>query len=83
MKKGLIFTSQFMGPNMGVIEDNAQHYSVNGNVYSKRVELVFMGQEFSVCDAISVRKGLLPKEIITLMFSKNEKLFALRNFNLK
>ncbi|MCK0188709.1 hypothetical protein [Arenibacter sp. F20364] len=74
---------QFLGPNMGVIEDNANTISVNGNIYSKRVELIFMGQEFSVCDAISVPEGSLDEGTYTLNVFENEKLLATSEFQLK
>tara|TARA_R110000868_G_scaffold335536_1_gene596385 strand:- start:326 stop:595 length:270 start_codon:yes stop_codon:yes gene_type:complete len=74
---------QFLSPNMGVIEDNANTISVNGNIYSKRVELVFMGQEFSVCDAISVPEGSLAEGTYTLNVFENEKLLATSEFQLK
>jgi len=48
---------QFLGPTMGVIEDNANTISVNGNVYRKGVEAVFMGQEFKVCEVVTVPEG--------------------------
>jgi hypothetical protein len=52
-------------------------------VYSKRVELVFMGQEFSVCDAISVPEGSLGEGTYTLNVFENEKLLATSEFQLK
>lgn len=74
---------QFLGPTMGVIEDNANTISVNGNVYSKRVEFVFMGQEFSVCEAITVPEGSLVEGVYTLNVFEDERLLASSEFHLK
>ncbi|WP_086475770.1 MULTISPECIES: hypothetical protein [Arenibacter] len=74
---------QFLGPNMSVIEDNANTISVNGNVYSKRVQLVFMGEQFNVCDAISMPEGSLEEGTYTLNVFEDEKLLASTEFQLK
>jgi hypothetical protein len=74
---------QFLGPNMGVIEDNANIISVNGNIYSKRVELVFMGDEIVVCDFISIPEGSLAEGTYTLNVFEDEKLLATSEFQLK
>lgn len=74
---------QFLGPNMGVIEDNANTISVNGNIYSKRVELIFMGEEISVCDFITVPESSLQAGTYTLNIFEDEKLLATSEFNLK
>lgn len=74
---------QFLGPTMGVIEDNANTISVNGNVYSKRVEFVFMGQEFNVCDVITVPEGSLGEGVYTLNVFEDERLLATSEFHLK
>ncbi len=74
---------QFLGPDMRVIEDNANTLSVNGNVYSKKVELLFMGDELNVCDFISVREGTLEAGIYTLNVFEDERLLATTEFELK
>src|SRR5690606_25795421 len=74
---------QFLGPTMAVIEDNANTISVNGNVYSKRVEFVFMGKEFNVCDAITVPEGSLGEGTYTLNVFEDERLLATSEFHLK
>lgn len=74
---------QFLGPQMGVIEDNANTISVSGNVYSKRVELIFMGEEMSVCDYITVPEGSLDPGQYTLNVFEDEKLLASTTFQLK
>lgn len=74
---------QFLGPEMGVIEDNANTVSVSGNVYSKRVELIFMGEEMSVCDYITVPEGSLDPGQYTLNIFEGEKLLATTTFQLK
>lgn len=74
---------QFLGPNMQVIEDNANTIFVNGNTYSKRVELLFTGQEMSVCDFITIPEGSLPEGTYTLNIFEDEKLLASSEFQLK
>ncbi|MEM7380674.1 hypothetical protein [Poritiphilus flavus] len=74
---------QFLGPNMNVIEDNANTISVNGNIYSKRVELIFMGEEINVCDFISIPEGSLQEGTYTLNVFEDEKLLATSEFQLK
>lgn len=74
---------QFLGPTMGVIEDNANTISVNGNIYSKRVEFVFMGKEFNVCEVITVPEGSLGEGTYTLNVFEDERLLATSEFHLK
>lgn len=74
---------QFLDPNMMVIEDNANIISVNGNTYSKRVELICTGEEFSVCDFITIPKGSLLPGRYTLNVFEDEKLLSSAEFNLK
>jgi hypothetical protein len=74
---------QFLGPNMGIIEDNANVISVSGNVYSKRVTLIFKGEEMSVCDFITVPEGSLSQGTYTLNVFEDEKLLATTEFQLK
>jgi hypothetical protein len=74
---------QFLGPNMGVIEDNANIISVNGNIYSKRVELISTGEELSVCDFITIPEGSLDPGTYTLNVFENEKLLSSSEFHLK
>ncbi|GGD51856.1 hypothetical protein GCM10011361_18200 [Muriicola marianensis] len=74
---------QFLGPNMGIIEDNANVISVNGNIYSKRVTLIFRGEEMSVCDFITVPEGSLLDGTYTLNVFEDEKLLSTTEFQLK
>ena len=74
---------QFLGPDMAIIEDNASLVAVNGNVYSKKVELVFTGEEMSVCDFITVPEGSLGEGIYTLNVFEDEKLLSTSEFRLK
>jgi uncharacterized protein YoxC len=74
---------QFLGPNMSVIEDNATTVSVGGNTYSKRVEIVYLGKELSVCDAITVPEGSLEEGIYTLNVFEDERLLSSTEFQLK
>lgn len=74
---------QFLGPNMSVIEDNANSISVNGNVYSKRVQVVFNGKGFNVCDVITVPEGSLLEGTYTLNVFERDRLLASSEFQLK
>lgn len=74
---------QFLSPNMKIIEDNANVISVNGNIYSKRVELVYRGEELSVCDFITIPEGSLEEGTYTLNVFEDEKLLATSEFQLK
>lgn len=74
---------QFLGPDMRVIEDNAMTISVNGNVYSKRVEILFVGDELNVCDYITVPEGSLNPGMYTLNVFEDERLLASSEFELK
>lgn len=82
-KEERVLYFQFLGPNMQIIEDNANTISVNGNTYSKRVELIFMGEEFSVCDFITIPEGSLQDGTYTLNVFEDEKLLSTTEFQLK
>lgn len=74
---------QFLGPDMRVIEDQAQIVSVHGNIYSKRIELLFTGQELEVCDFITVPEGSLTPGIYTLNVFEDERLLSTAEFQLR
>lgn len=74
---------QFLDPNMRVIEDNANTITVNGNVYSKRVEFRFTGKETQVCDYITIPEGSLDDGTYTLNVFENERLLSSHEFLLK
>ncbi|MEM8998806.1 MAG: hypothetical protein AAGB24_00960 [Bacteroidota bacterium] len=74
---------QFLGPDMQVIEDNANTVSVSGNTYSKRVEVLYDGRDLSVCDAITVPEGSLEEGIYTLNVFEDERLLSSTEFQLK
>ncbi|MEH6680738.1 MAG: hypothetical protein V7724_09335 [Sediminicola sp.] len=82
-KEDRVLYFQFLGPNMGIIEDNANTISVNGNTYSKRVELILMAEEFNVCDYITIPEGSLAEGTYTLNVFENEKLLSSAEFELK
>ena len=75
-KEDRVLYFQFLGPNMGVIEDNA-------NTYSKKVEFIFMGEELSVCDVVTIPEGSLSGGVYTLNVFENEKLLSTTEFELK
>lgn len=74
---------QFLSPNMRVIEDNANTISVGGNIYSKRVEILYLGQEMSVCDYITIPEGSLGPGTYTLNVFEDQKLLSSAEFQLK
>ena len=75
---------QFLGPNMNVIEDNANTISVSGNVYSKRVEIDdYMGEELVVCDFITIPEGSLQPGTYTLNVFEDQRLLSSAEFQLK
>ena len=80
-KKVLYF--QFLGPNMGVIEDNGNTITVEGNVYSKKVELVFMGEENQICDFITIPKGSFKTGNYILNVFEDKRLLDSAEFQLK
>ena len=74
---------QFLGPSMQIIEDNANTITVNGNVYSKRVEFNFDGNQRDVCSSISIPLGSLEKGNYTLNIFEDERLLSSTEFQLK
>lgn len=74
---------QFLGPSMGIIEDNANTITVNGNVYSKRIELVFNGETTQVSDFITLPEGSLEGGTYTLNVFEDERLLQTTEFQLK
>ena len=74
---------QFLGPSMQIIEDNANTITVNGNVYSKRVEFNFDGNQRDVCSSISIPSGSLEKGNYTLNIFEDERLLSSTEFQLK
>ncbi|MFK7811649.1 MAG: hypothetical protein AB8B59_04090 [Maribacter sp.] len=74
---------QFLGPNMGIIEDNANTINVNGNVYSKRVPFNFTGDQTEVKDHITIPEGSLrPGDYILNVF-EDQRLLQTSEFQLK
>lgn len=74
---------QFLGPNMRIIEDNANTITVNGNIYSKRVKVLFDGNETEICDFITLPKGSLEDGPYILNVFENDKLLSSAEFRLK
>jgi len=83
INKEKVLYFQFLGPNMGVIEDNANTITVQGNVYSKKVELVFMGEETQICDFITIPEGSLKAGKYTINIFEDERLLNSAEFQLK
>lgn len=74
---------QFLGPNMGIIEDNANTINVNGNVYSKRVEVNFNGEQTEVCDFVAFPEGSLDSGDYILNVFEDQRLLQSFEFQLK
>ncbi len=74
---------QFLGPNMGIIEDNANTITVNGNVYSKKVEIDFNGEQTEVTDFVTFPEGSLQNGMYTLNVFEDERLLQSAEFQLK
>lgn len=74
---------QFLGPNMGIIEDNANTINVNGNVYSKRVVVSFTGEETEISDFITIPEGSLEAGDYILNVFENQRLLQSSEFLLK
>lgn len=74
---------QFLGPNMGIIEDNANTINVNGNVYSKRVEVNFTGEQTELCDYVSIPEGSLEPGDYILNVFEDQRLLQSTEFQLK
>jgi len=83
INKRKILYFQFLGPNMGVIEDNANTITVQGNVYSKKVEFDFMGEEMQVCSFITIPEGSLKTGNYILNVFEDERLLDSAEFQLK
>jgi len=74
---------QFLNPNKQVIEDNANTITVNGNIYSKKVEFLFTGEDQPVCDFITIPEGSLFEGTYTLNVFEDERLITSSEFQLK
>ncbi|UWX54761.1 hypothetical protein NYZ99_18435 [Maribacter litopenaei] len=74
---------QFLDPNKQIIEDNANTITVNGNVYSKRVEFEYLGVETSICDFVTIPEGSLMDGTYTLNVFEDERLITSSEFQLK
>ena len=74
---------QFLDNERKIIEDNANTISVNGNIYSKRVEIVTTGQDIEICDFITVPQGSLKSGDYTLNIFENERLLSTTQLDLK
>ena len=81
--KDKVLYFQFLGPDMGVIEDNANTITVQGNVYSKRVPVDFMGEETVVIEAITIPAGSLKPGNYTLNVFEDQRLLDSAEFHLK
>jgi hypothetical protein len=74
---------QFLSPEMRIIEDNANTITVQGNVYSKRVQFIFDGEETQVCDFVTLPQGSLVQGTYTLNVFEDERLLSSSEFQLK
>ncbi|EAR03065.1 hypothetical protein [Maribacter sp. HTCC2170] len=83
INKDKILYFQFLGPNMSVIEDNANTITVQGNVYSKKAQITFMGEETQLCDFITIPEGSLKPGNYTVNIFEDQRLLATAEFQLK
>ncbi len=83
INKDKVLYFQFLGPDMGVIEDNANTIIVQGNVYSKRIPVSFMGVEQIVLAAITVPAGSLKPGKYTFNVFEDQRLLDSAEFQLK
>jgi len=74
---------QFLGPNMGIIEDNANTINVNGNVYSKRIVVNFSGEQTEVEDFVTIPEGSLESGDYILNVFEDQRLLQTFEFQLK
>ncbi|MGC1515781.1 MAG: hypothetical protein WA810_09420 [Maribacter sp.] len=74
---------QFLDPNKQIIEDNANTITVNGNIYSKRVEFIFLGIDTFLCESITIPEGSLIEGNYTLNVFEDERLITSSEFQLK
>ncbi|MCK0157444.1 hypothetical protein MWU65_09665 [Cellulophaga sp. F20128] len=74
---------QFLDPNKRVIAHNANIIQLNGNEYSKRLDLIYTGINKEVCDEINVPAGSLHPGFYTLNVFEDEKLLSSKEFELK
>ncbi len=83
INKEKVLYFQFLGPDMDVIADNGNTITVQGNIYSKKVELDFMGEEIQVCSFITIPKGSLIAGNYILKVFEDERLLYSAEFQLK
>ncbi len=74
---------QFLDPDKQIVEDNANTITVNGNIYSKRVEFLYDSDEIKICEVISVPEGSLKQGTYTLNVFEDERLITSSEFQLK
>ncbi len=83
INKEKVLYFQFLGPDMGIIEDNANIITVQGNMYSKKASFVFMGEEMAICDVITIPEGSLKSGKYTVNIFEDQRLLASAEFQLK
>ena len=74
---------QFLDPDKQIVEDNANTITVNGNIYSKRVEFLYDSDEIKICEVISIPEGSLKQGTYTLNVFEDERLITSSEFQLK
>ncbi|SFW53460.1 hypothetical protein [Cellulophaga fucicola] len=74
---------QFLNPNKSVIANNANIINVNGNEYSKAIDIIYTGVNEEICDNIKVPSGSLKAGIYTLNVFEDQKLLSSIEFELK
>ena len=74
---------QFLDPDKRVIGNNANIINLNGNEYSKRLELIASTNDIRKEGFIKVPAGSLKSGVYTLNVFEDEKLLSTTEFTLK
>ncbi|MDO6491138.1 MAG: hypothetical protein ABJD66_06280 [Cellulophaga sp.] len=74
---------QFLDPNKKVISNNANIINVDGNEYSKAVDIIYTGINEEICEHIKLPSGSLKPGIYTLNVFEEQKLLSSIEFELK
>ncbi|MGJ8733453.1 MAG: hypothetical protein ACSHW4_09915 [Cellulophaga sp.] len=74
---------QFLDPNKKVISNNANIINVDGNEYSKAIDIIYTGINEEICEHIKLPSGSLKPGIYTLNVFEEQKLLSSIEFELK
>ncbi|EAQ99780.1 hypothetical protein [Maribacter sp. HTCC2170] len=83
VKKEKVLYFQFIGPDNKIIKDIDNPITEKGKEFSKKIELLFMGEDSEICDFISITQGSLKAGNYILNIFEGEKLLESAKFELK